>query len=165
MSLQAPIARTYKFEVMRTALRSREIGHGRPPLYYRARYYDQATGRFVSEDPLQFSTGPNFYVYIRNSPIDRVDPFGLDWLNNLADFSSGTGSVLSLVGGFIHLGVPMPLPSMAVAISTITSIRESKPGVQVRIMDFQPITATVSAVGPNLESVLYLLASKLLARG
>ena len=63
--------------------------------YYRARYYDPAAGRFTGEDPLQFSAGPNFYVYVGNGPVDRVDLFGLDWLNNLADFSSGAGSVLS----------------------------------------------------------------------
>jgi RHS repeat-associated protein len=28
--------------------------------YYLARYYDPSTGRFLSEDPLQFDTGINF---------------------------------------------------------------------------------------------------------
>lgn len=45
--------------------------------YYRARYYDPAVGRFLSEDPIQFSGGPNFYVYVWNGPIDEVDPSGL----------------------------------------------------------------------------------------
>jgi RHS repeat-associated protein len=29
--------------------------------YYRARYYDPTVGRFLSEDPLQFEAGTNFY--------------------------------------------------------------------------------------------------------
>jgi RHS repeat-associated protein len=46
--------------------------------YYRARYYDAQTGRFLSEDPLGFGGGdPNSYDYALNSPINVVDPFGL----------------------------------------------------------------------------------------
>jgi RHS repeat-associated protein len=64
--------------------------------YYRARYYDSTAGRFGSEDPLQFRAGsPNFYAYVENGPINRIDSLGLDWLNNLADFSTGAGSILS----------------------------------------------------------------------
>lgn len=45
--------------------------------YYRARYYDQTVGRFISEDPIGFSGGINFYEYVKNQPIDNFDPFGL----------------------------------------------------------------------------------------
>jgi hypothetical protein len=44
--------------------------------YYRARYYDPASGRFVSEDPISFSGGYDFYVYVRNNPVILVDPTG-----------------------------------------------------------------------------------------
>jgi RHS repeat-associated protein len=47
-------------------------------LYYvRARYFDAATGRFISEDPIQLNGGLNFYVYVRNNPANRRDPKGL----------------------------------------------------------------------------------------
>ena len=46
--------------------------------YYRARYYNPTTGRFLSEDPLGFRAGPNFYAYAGDDPIDFKDPFGLD---------------------------------------------------------------------------------------
>ena len=47
-------------------------------LYYnRARYYDPTVGRFLSEDPIGFGGGLNFYVYAENDPIDSEDPFGL----------------------------------------------------------------------------------------
>lgn len=46
--------------------------------YYRARYYDQGTGRFVSEDPTGFKAGVNFYSYVTNDPVDQTDPSGLD---------------------------------------------------------------------------------------
>src|SRR5260370_2527591 len=36
--------------------------------YYRARYYDSTSGRFVSEDPVTFLGGHNFYAYAGNEP-------------------------------------------------------------------------------------------------
>ncbi len=45
--------------------------------YYRARYYDPRIGRFLSEDPIGFAGGDNFYAYVDDSPTDQVDPFGL----------------------------------------------------------------------------------------
>src|SRR5262245_10396284 len=48
-----------------------------PRKYYRARYYDPKVGRFISEDPIRFLGGVNFYAYVENDPINRTDPFGL----------------------------------------------------------------------------------------
>jgi RHS repeat-associated protein len=45
--------------------------------YYRARYFDSVTGRFLSEDPIEFAGGTNFYRYVENSPLNYLDPFGL----------------------------------------------------------------------------------------
>jgi RHS repeat-associated protein len=45
--------------------------------YYRARYYDPANGRFLSEDPVNFYGGFNFYLYDDNDPADFTDPWGL----------------------------------------------------------------------------------------
>ncbi|NEZ56031.1 RHS repeat protein [Adonisia turfae] len=46
-------------------------------MYYRARYYDPAVGRFLSEDPLGFNAGDaNLYRYVFNSPTNYTDPSG-----------------------------------------------------------------------------------------
>jgi len=46
-------------------------------LYYnRARYLDPATGRFISEDPIGFDGGVNFYDYVADDPINYLDPSG-----------------------------------------------------------------------------------------
>jgi RHS repeat-associated protein len=45
--------------------------------YYRARYYDQVSGRFLSEDPLRIRGRVNFYRYVRNNAPNRIDPSGL----------------------------------------------------------------------------------------
>jgi RHS repeat-associated protein len=45
--------------------------------YYRARYYDQAISRFVSEDPIRMQDNPNVYAYVHDRPTILRDPFGL----------------------------------------------------------------------------------------
>lgn len=44
--------------------------------YYRARYYDPTTGRFLNEDPARFSAGVDFYTYVGNRPLNFRDPSG-----------------------------------------------------------------------------------------
>jgi len=46
-------------------------------LFYRARYYDPVIGRFIHADPIGFSGGINFYAYVANNPINKIDPWGL----------------------------------------------------------------------------------------
>jgi len=46
--------------------------------YYRARYYSPFLQRFISEDPIRFSSGDtNLYAYVKNDPINSFDPLGL----------------------------------------------------------------------------------------
>jgi RHS repeat-associated protein len=46
--------------------------------FYRARYYDSDKGRFIQRDPLGYVDGMNLYAYVRDNPIDRIDPLGLE---------------------------------------------------------------------------------------
>ena len=55
----------------------REIDPETGLYYYRARYYDSNSGRFISEDPLGFQAGINFYAYVRNNPVNANDPTGM----------------------------------------------------------------------------------------
>ena len=45
--------------------------------YYRARYYDYATGRFLQPDPLGYTDGLNLYAYVGSNPLSWIDPLGL----------------------------------------------------------------------------------------
>ncbi len=56
---------------------SREFDSETGLYFYRARYYDPAAGRFLSEDPIRFSGGIDFYAYVGNNPVYWVDPLGL----------------------------------------------------------------------------------------
>ena len=55
-----------------------ELRHNHGPSYYRARYYDASTGRFLSEDPIGFDGGIDFYSYVENEPTGLIDPSGSD---------------------------------------------------------------------------------------
>lgn len=45
--------------------------------YYRARYYHPRLQRFIAEDPIGFLGGDvNLYAYVRNNPVNLVDPSG-----------------------------------------------------------------------------------------
>ncbi len=51
--------------------------------FYRARYYDANTGRFLSEDPLRFRAGDqNLYRYVFGDPVNFEDPTGERWIPN-----------------------------------------------------------------------------------
>jgi RHS repeat-associated protein len=45
--------------------------------YYRARYYDTQTSRFISQDPIGFGGGVNQFAYVNGNPLSRIDPYGL----------------------------------------------------------------------------------------
>ncbi|OLE52048.1 MAG: hypothetical protein AUG51_19830, partial [Acidobacteria bacterium 13_1_20CM_3_53_8] len=46
--------------------------------YYRARFYDPQLSRFISEDPIGFNGGVNWYAYVENNSINTIDPSGHD---------------------------------------------------------------------------------------
>jgi RHS repeat-associated protein len=45
--------------------------------FYRARYFDPAAGRFLSEDPIGLWGGLNLYRYVKNNPTGYIDPSGM----------------------------------------------------------------------------------------
>jgi RHS repeat-associated protein len=46
-------------------------------LFYRARHYDAVKGRFAQRDPMGYADAMNLYEYVRSSPVNFTDPFGL----------------------------------------------------------------------------------------
>jgi RHS repeat-associated protein len=45
---------------------------------YRARFYCPTRGRFLRPDPSGLAGGGNLYAYCGNSPVNRIDPMGLE---------------------------------------------------------------------------------------
>jgi hypothetical protein len=72
--------------------------------YYRARYYDQTTGRFLGEDPFHQFSGESAYPYVSNSPLVLVDPTGLVaqlYCQKIPSTRGGSGSIGALLNDLI----------------------------------------------------------------
>jgi RHS repeat-associated protein len=63
--------------------------------YNRARYYDPATGRWISQDPDGFDAGDsNLYRYVNNSPTVETDPTGLQVTQDFLNTVGGPGTLI-----------------------------------------------------------------------
>jgi len=62
---------------------------------YEYRVYSPSTGWWLSRDPIGELGGKNLYVIGFNHPIYGVDPLGLDWLQDTANFAAGVGDSLT----------------------------------------------------------------------
>src|SRR6056297_2682023 len=51
--------------------------------YYRNRHYSPGIKRFVQPDPIGYADGMNIYAYCGNSPVNYVDPLGLEKEGNV----------------------------------------------------------------------------------
>jgi RHS repeat-associated protein len=51
----------------------RELDQESGLYYFRSRYYDPQTGRFLNEDPVGYLSGPNFYEFVGNNPLTYGD--------------------------------------------------------------------------------------------
>jgi RHS repeat-associated protein len=82
--------------------------------YMRARYYDPAIGRFISEDPIGFEGGDvNLYAYASNNPVNFFDSNG-KWVVNAVGAVLGAG-----VSAFMEAMNPKATP---LSIITATGI-------------------------------------------
>ncbi|MGH3428599.1 MAG: RHS repeat-associated core domain-containing protein, partial [Sciscionella sp.] len=79
-------------------------------LYKRNRYYDPASGRFTSQDPLGLGGGLNVYGFASGDPVNEDDPFGLcpdglsDRQQSVCDAIENTMMALGAIGGGIKGG-------------------------------------------------------------
>ncbi len=68
-------------------------------IYMRARWYDPALGRFISEDPAGLAGGINPYVFAGDDPINKSDPAGLYSCAGVTINATDCGDPLQMPGG------------------------------------------------------------------
>jgi|SRR5215469_1788202 len=74
--------------------------------FYRSRYFDTNTGRFISEDPISFTGGLDFYAYVANNPLTRIDPSGMDaydWYKKSRRWGNRSNCLISYYACLSHL--------------------------------------------------------------
>ena len=81
----------------RYTFQGREIDWATGLTYFRARWYDAETGRWLSKDPIGISGGLNLYEAFGSNPVYFIDPSGLDNIN-LAPPGSYDGSAIDARG-------------------------------------------------------------------
>jgi len=92
---QSAIKNPWRFSSKRVDEESGLINFGR-------RFYDPATSRWISPDPLGFEAGPNIYAYVLNNPVSCIDLYGLEaaslnGANASTRFSAFKNSAISAV--------------------------------------------------------------------
>ena len=90
-------------------------------VYLRNRWYDPATGRFLTQDPIGLAGGVNLYAYAGNNPISFSDPYGL------CDEKDPWCRLAEGVARPTHLLVRMELPMLAVANLPTFGLGEGAP--------------------------------------
>jgi RHS repeat-associated protein len=120
--------------------------------YYRARYYDAATGRFISPDPVGFSGGLNLYQYAAANPSTFRDPNGLDvWVSAEAT----AGMHFGLVGVNGSFGLVGNASTTEICLYTMGCLR---PGFGVYVGGSAQLGASI--LGPHCGKDLNGLSVK-----
>lgn len=98
------------------------------------RYYEPATGRYVTEDPIGLEGGVNVYAYTGGAPYYYVDPSGQIWVlvggfvggiyevfktfqNNAC--ASATTAVMAFAGGFVNGALATAAPVSGLFRTTV----------------------------------------------
>jgi len=111
----------------RFCFQGREIDWDTGLYYFRARWCDPGTGRWLSKDPIGISGGLNQYVAFGNNPVNFVDPTGLDYSITEPDVGSagltglltGTGAI---GGGFVGAAFGFALSMVIIKVGDLVDI-------------------------------------------
>ncbi len=87
-------------------------------IFFGQRFYDPTLGRWLTPDPSGFADGSNLYVYVLNSPMNRLDLFGLFSDPLFPEFRIEVPISAFSPGKIIPLGTLLPCKAIIDGVST-----------------------------------------------
>ena len=131
--------------------KGREWLPGAELLYNRARFYDPAMGRFISEDPLWYDGGQtNFFNFAANNPKNWNDPTGYS-------AASETGIVTAGVAGSLIAGEVAGTGATAVETAEVVATSGSalqKVGAEIACKFFEIADVFALLTDPQLGKIV-----------
>ncbi|MGB2822367.1 MAG: RHS repeat-associated core domain-containing protein, partial [Phycisphaerae bacterium] len=138
----------------------------------RARSYDPALGRFVSEDPIGLAGGDVLlYRYARNAPVDFIDPLGLFDVYDFATWElAAAGTAAGVACALVAPSCPVTGTGAALAGLGVLAVAELRPPPLPRprtprpdeiemedaeftwTTDLDAIAESIGAVDPNAKT-------------
>ena len=92
--------------------------------YYKARVYDPVAGKFLQTDPVGYGPDVNWYLYVRDDPVNGDDPGGMTGDCTGSNIDCG-GGLATGASGTVTLGAGHDLPTLAERQASV-----SQPGLQ-----------------------------------
>jgi RHS repeat-associated protein len=93
-------------------------------MYYRARMYDPATGRFLQTDPFGFAAGDlNVYRYVGNDPVNAIDPDGVTKITGGISIVVPLGDIV--VGGGVSVSVDLTNGEIGISDSVSVGVGDA----------------------------------------
>lgn len=129
------------------------------------RYYDPSIGRYISADPIGQAGGINVYNYAANSPLNYLDPDGLDVVNG----TDGPLVVLPEADGakpyFLPPGDTHEGPQDGFAIPGAESVFKTSDRIDARVAADGSVTTSVSPSGHSKGAVGFYSAIQAMTGG
>ena len=110
--------------------------------HVRHRVLNPRLGIWMQPDPIGYAGGWNLHEYCGGDPLARVDPSGLDWLDNIVNLGAGIGDGMSL-------GLTT-LIRQATGLNDAVDSRSATYGVGVGVGTAVTVIATAGAVAPEV---------------
>ena len=131
--------------------------------YLQARYYDPATGQFLTVDP-DVSLTAQAYAYAGGNPLNEIDPTGLSWFNPFSwhrlwhDVAVVAHDVAAIAKHVKTIAIGVALVAGAVALCAATPASATSPLLGISAEAADAFYATVEAGAETVEDWAYATA-------